>query len=116
MATPTLPTSPDRQRMVGIEADLRGQIEGDRKSGGAVGQQILVAFVRFLGVAHAGVLAHGPQAAAVHGGLHAAGEGIFAGISDFAFVVGAFEIGGRVERIDRNVGGGFDLGRTGRVF
>ena len=28
MATPTLPTSPMRQRIVGVEPDLRRQIEG----------------------------------------------------------------------------------------
>ncbi len=100
----------DRQRMVGIEADLRGQVEGNRKSGGAVGQQIFVAFVGFLGVAHAGVLAHGPEAAAVHGGLHAASEGIFAGIADVAFLVSAVQIGGCVQRADWNVRGSFGIG------
>ena len=81
IATPTLPTSPSGERMVGVEPDLRGQVEGDRKAGGAVGEQVLVALVRLLGVAHAGVLAHGPEPAAVHGCLHAAGEGIFARIA-----------------------------------
>ena len=81
---------PDGQRMVGIQADLRGQIEGDGEPGGAVGQQIFVALVGFLGVAHAGVLAHGPEPSAVHGGLHAAGERIFAGIADFAVLVPDF--------------------------
>ncbi len=78
-----------RERIVGIEADLGGQIEGDREAGGAVGEQVLVALVGFLGVAHAGVLAHGPKAAAVHGGLHAAREGKLAGVSDFAIVIPA---------------------------
>ena len=69
--------------MVRIEADLSGKVERDGKAGGAVSQQILVAFVRLLGVAHAGVLAHGPQPAAIHGGLHAPGKGVVAGVSDF---------------------------------
>ena len=95
--------------MIGIHADLRGQIKRHGESRGPVGQQILVAFVRFLGVAHAGVLAHGPEASAVHGGLHAARKRIFAGISDLAFVVRAFEIGRSIERLDGNVRGGFDF-------
>ena len=106
MATPTFPTSPDGQRVIGVETDLRGQIEGDREPGGAVRQQVLVALVRFLGVAEAGVLAHGPEPAAVHGGLHAAGKGIIAGVSDLAFLVASVQIGGRVERADGDVGGG----------
>ena len=107
-----LPDFACRERVIGIHTDLRRQIERNRQSRSAVGQQIFVALVRFLGVAHAGVLAHGPQAAAVHGGLHAAGEWIFPGIADFALVVGAFEIGRSVERLYRDVRGGFNLGGT----
>ena len=80
----------DGQRVVGVVADLRGQIEGDGEPGGAVGEQIFVAAVGFFGVAHAGVLAHGPEAAAVHGGLDAAGVGILAGIAEVAVGVEAF--------------------------
>ena len=104
------------ERMIGIHANLRRQIERHRKPGRAIRQQIFVAFVRLLGIAHARILAHGPQPAAVHGGLHAARKGIFAGIANFAFVVGAFEIGRRVERINGNVRGSFNLGWFGRVF
>ena len=111
MATPTFPTSPTARAMVRIEANLSGKVECDREPGGAVGQQVLVAFVGLLGVAHAGVLAHGPQPAAVHGGLHAPGEGIIAGVSDFAFLVAGVQIGGRVQSADGDVGGGFGVGR-----
>ena len=99
--------------MIGVQADLRGQIERYRKPGRPVCQQIFVALVRFLGVAHARILAHGPKAAAVHGGLHAASEGILAGIANFAFVVGTFEIGGGIERIYGDVGGGFNFCGSG---
>ena len=99
MATPTLPTSPMASGLIGVEADLRRQIERHRQSGGSVREQIFVALVRFLGVAHAGVLAHGPEAAAIHGGLHAAREGKFAGVADVAVVVPRGEIFGRVERM-----------------
>ncbi len=66
---------------VGVHADLRRQIERHRKAGGPVRQQIFVAFVRLFRVPHAGVLAHGPESAAIHGGLDAAGERILAGDS-----------------------------------
>ena len=95
------------QRVVGVESDLRRQIEGDAQSGGALAQQIFVAAVRLVGVAHAGVLPHGPQAAAIHRGLHAARVGKLSGIAELRVVVPAFEIGGRVQRIDGDVRGGF---------
>ena len=63
------------QRMVGIHAHLRGQIEGHRESGGALREQIAVAAVALLGGAEAGVLAHGPEAAAVHVAVDAARVG-----------------------------------------
>ena len=110
MATPTLPTSPDREWVVGIQANLRGQIEGDGEPGGSVGQQIFVALVGFLGVAHARVLAHGPEASAIHGGLHAAREWILAGVAHLPVVVPGFEIGRGVERADGDVGLGFWVG------
>jgi hypothetical protein len=47
-----------------------------RSAAGAVREQVVVAAVGLLGGAHAGVLAHGPEAAAVHGGLDAAGVGL----------------------------------------
>jgi hypothetical protein len=61
MATPTLPTSPSGQGVVGVVADLRGQVEGDAQAGLALAQQVAVALVGLLGRAEAGVLAHGPQ-------------------------------------------------------
>src|SRR5215467_11148754 len=70
-------------------------------------QEIFVAFVGFLGIAHAGILAHGPQAAAIHGGLHAAGERELAGIARVRAVIPAFKVGGSVERLGSNV---FELG------
>ena len=104
MATPTFPTSPIAEGMVGVQADLRGQVESNGQSGGAVGQQIFVALVGLLRVAHACVLAHGPEASAVHGRLHATSEGILAGVADLPIVVPGFKIGWGVQRTDRNVG------------
>ncbi len=54
------------KRMIGIHAHLGRQIERDGKSGDALRQQIAIAPVAFLGGSEAGVLAHGPEAAAVH--------------------------------------------------
>ncbi len=70
--------------VVGVVADLGGEIEGDREAGGAVGEEEFVAAVGLFCIAHAGVLAHGPEAAAVHGGLDAAGVGILAGVAEVA--------------------------------
>ncbi len=69
---------------VRVIADLRGQVEGDGEAGGSLVEEEFVAAVALFGVAHAGVLAHGPEAAAVHGGLDAAGEGEFAGEAEVA--------------------------------
>jgi hypothetical protein len=89
--------------VVGVQADLRGQIERYGQTRSAVGKQVLVTFVGFFGVAHASVLAHGPQASAIHGGLDAAGEGVLARVSDIAFHALTLEIGGDVQRLDWNV-------------
>ena len=70
-------------------------------------QQVLVAPVGLLGVAHAGVLAHGPQPAAIHGGLHAARVGKLSGIAELLVVAPTLKIGGRVQRLDCDVGGCF---------
>ena len=109
MATPTLPTSPPASGMIGIETDLRGQIKCDRQSGSPVSEQIFVAFIGFFGISHARILAHGPQASAIHRGLHTASEGILSRVANFGFVVGAFEIDRSVEGLYRNVRGSLDL-------
>ena len=67
------------ERMVGVVAHLRRQIERDAQSVDALGEQVAVAGVRLGGGAEPGVLAHRPQPAAVHGRLDAAREGKLAG-------------------------------------
>src|SRR6267143_626017 len=76
------------ERVVGIHANLRGQIESDGTPGLALGAEVAIALVGFDGGAEASVLAHGPQAAAVHGGVDTAGEGIFPGEPDRFFRLG----------------------------
>ena len=78
MATPTLPTSPAAQGMVGVEAELGREVEGDAQAGLARARRDTVARVGGPGGAEAGVLAHGPEPAAVHRRMDAAGEGEFA--------------------------------------
>src|SRR5206468_761202 len=89
------------KRMVGIQADLRGEIEGDRKASLALAQEVAVTLVGFDGGAESGVLARGPEAAAVHGGVDTAGVGKFAGIAEGIFGVPAGKVFFGVETLDR---------------
>ncbi len=73
--------------VIGVIADLRRQVKGHGKAGLPLLDQVLVAAVAFGGVAKAGVLAHGPQPAAVHVRLDAAREGVFAGKAKPAQIV-----------------------------
>ena len=73
IATPTRPDFARGQRMIGIHAHLRGQIESHGESGDALREQIAVTPVALLGRAETGVLAHGPEPAAVHLRVNAAG-------------------------------------------
>ena len=97
------------QRVIRVAPHLGGQIEGHRQAGLARGEQALEALVGRLGRAEAGVLAHGPQPAPVHGGLHPAGEGELArerpdrarrrrAASGPASVLGVVEVGERDPR------------------
>ena len=83
IATPDAADFARGQRMVGIEAHLRRQVEGDRKSGGALREQVAVAPVALFGGAEAGVLAHGPEPAAVHVAVDAARVGELARPAQF---------------------------------
>src|ERR1700730_17830138 len=62
--------------MIGVHANLGGEIESHREARLALAEEIAIALVGFSGAAEAGVLAHGPKAAAVHGGVDAAGKRI----------------------------------------
>ena len=70
----------------------------------ALAEEIAIALVGFDGGAEAGVLAHGPEAAAVHGGVDAAGVGEFAGVADGRFWIRGGEIVLGVEAIDGKAG------------
>ena len=73
-------------------------------AGLAVFQQETVALVGGLRGAEAGDLAAGPEAAAVHIGVGAAGKGIFAGAAEVAVVVDAGGGFRAVDRLDRQAG------------
>ena len=60
-------------RVVGVVAHLRRQVEGDRQPAGALRDQVAVALVGLLGGAEAGVLPHRPRPAGVHRRVDAAG-------------------------------------------
>ena len=69
-----LPHLPGDPRIVRVVAHLGREIERHREPGLAVGKEVAIAGVRFLGRAEAGVLPHRPEAPPVHRRLHAAGE------------------------------------------
>ena len=93
---------------VRVVAHLGRQVKGHREAGLAGGEQVFVALVGFLGGAETGVLAHGPEAAAVHGRLHAAGVRILAGETQLLFIAGIVETGGKAA-LQLDVGGGQEL-------
>ncbi len=62
-------------RRVGVVAELRRQVEGDRKAGRSAGQEVAVPGVGLGGRREAGVLTHGPEPATVAVGSYLAGVG-----------------------------------------
>ena len=70
------------ERVVGVVAHLRRQVERDRQAGLAGAEQLVVAGVGLRGRAEPGVLAHGPGPAGVHRRVDAAGVGILPGGTD----------------------------------
>ena len=68
--------------MIGIKADLGGQVKRNRQSRLPFFEQVAIALVGFHRAAEPGVLPHGPEASAVHRGIDASGVGKFAGSSN----------------------------------
>ena len=79
--TPTLPTSPAADGVVGIETQLGRQIEGDREAHDALLDKVPVAPVGLRGRPEAGVLPHRPQPLGVHAPIDAARERVAAGLA-----------------------------------
>ena len=85
----------ERARVVGVVAELRRQVEGDREPGLAAREQVAVALVRLLRRREARVLADRPRPAAVHVAVRAARERVLAGQLE-----ARRRVVGRVDRLD----------------
>ena len=90
-------------RAIGQAAQRHGKLAATL----ALGKQIPVALVRFLGRAKASVLPHRPEAAPVHCRLDAAGERVFAGESELFIRVPAVQVVSGVHSVDRHLPGRF---------
>ena len=93
---------------IGVVAHLGRQVEGDRQAGLALLEQVPEAPVRLLGGREAGVLAHRPEAAAVHRRLDAPGERVLAGPPEVPVLVEAGEVGRGVQVPGLDAGRGLE--------
>ena len=103
IATPTRADLAGGERVVGVVAHLRRQIEGDAQAADALREQIAVARVRLRGRAEPGVLPHRPQPAAVHRRLDAAGERKLARQAELRVRIPAGQIAGRQHMLHEEI-------------
>ena len=96
-------------RIVAVEPHLGRQVERDREPGLSLGEQVAEARVGVGRRAVARVLADAPEAAAVHRRLDAARERRLAREALVAQRVVAGQIGGRVQRRNRDAAAGLEL-------
>ena len=101
--------------VVGVVAHLGREVEGARQAGLAGAEEEVEALVGRLGRAEAGVLAHRPQPAAVHGRVDAAGVGRPPRRTELAVRVPAVQVLGRVERADLDARVGHLRGAVSRI-
>jgi len=76
-----------RHRIIGVIADLSRQVKRHREPGLPLVEQKAVAAIGFFGGGKTGILAHGPQTAAVHVWLHAACEWVRARETQFIQII-----------------------------
>jgi hypothetical protein len=95
-------------RRVGVVAHLGRQVEGDRQAGLALLEEVAEAPVRLLGRREPGVLAHRPQAAAIHGRLDAARERVLPRAAEIALLVQFGGVRRGVEVADFEAGRGLE--------
>jgi hypothetical protein len=93
------------ERVVGVAAELGGQVEGHREAGRAVLDQVAVTLVGVLGGGEAGVLAHGPEPVPVHPLVDAAGERRLTGLAEPLLEAGS-DVTRVVEGLDLDPGVG----------
>src|SRR5579875_1694999 len=86
--------------MIGVIAHQRGQIKCNRKTGLPLAEQVVVTPVGFFRGGETGELAHGPELAAVHVAMNAAGVGKLARLCQIALVIEIFQISGPVNRLN----------------
>jgi len=80
------------QCVVGVQADLGGQVERDTETRLTLLQEVAVPLVALLGGGVTGVLAHGPETLPVHSGVDPAGVGVAARVVELRRVVEAGQI------------------------
>ena len=97
IATPVRPDLAEAARVVGVQPELRRQVEGHAQAGRAVREQVLVALVGLLRRRVARVLAHRPAPLAVHLRVHAARVRELPGLPQIQ-VLG--QVRARVQRLD----------------
>ena len=90
-------------RIVGVVANLRRQIEGARETRRARRDQHAVALVGLFSRGEAGVHTHRPEAAAIHRRLHATRVGELARNAEIFGIISAFDVERRVETLLGNV-------------
>ena len=103
-----------RERMIGVVAHQRRQIESHGEPSLALLQQIPEARVGIFGSAEAGKLAHGPQPATIHRRVNAARVGRLAGPPQVALSLPVNKIGCRIKLADGMAGYGGEVLRTRR--
>src|ERR1700752_4949677 len=116
--------------MIRIHPDLRGEIQRDREALLPFAEEVAIALVRFTGAAEARVLTHGPEGAAVHCGIDAAGKRELAGEAESFFGIPIVEQIAGVQPLDgpagnsgearfalnRTAGLGLYVGHAGNLF
>src|ERR1700687_1835688 len=105
--------------MIGVHTDLRGKIERNREPHLALAEQVAIALIGFRSAAETRVLAHGPEAAAVHRGVDTTGIWKFAWKAESFFRVPTAQRVSRIEPLNRPTGNGYEakfaLARSARL-
>ncbi len=104
------------QLVVGVVADLGGEVKGHGQARLPGLQEEMVALVGFLGGAEPGILTHGPEAPPVGGGLHRPGVGVLPGHAQLFQVLEILHVQRRVKPGHGDTGGVDELGLALRYF